>query len=416
MPRTPGRSATPAQRTVNWDLIRVIAVLGVIVGHITYRGVRNHPELAGYPFEFGAQFGAATLLAVSGYFVCVTIRKGDRATWYRSRLARILPAYLVAAAVTYVLTRYAVLSFNGWQAEPGLFGALFGDPVRPQTVEAAGPADWYLPGTSDLLANLTLTFGWSSELRMLDGSYWTLPVQVMAFTAAAVLWPTRWRGGKHITALMWGLLVLPFVARLVFLLREVYLGAVTTGYSATGLWRAYLFAIGVAIWLWSRDRISTAQLSGLATCAVGAHALDSEHNLTSALGYAVMLCLICAAAKGPDWDTPLLTALRRPIAWLAGISFGVYLVHQHLGYLLARVLVDAGVPAVPRMVLITVAAVVAGWLLTELVERPAHRFLTGGRRQRATARSWQKTPEQELDDLVKELPGKPRPVSVGGAS
>ncbi|MGH3450757.1 MAG: acyltransferase family protein [Haloechinothrix sp.] len=386
---------------MSWDLIRVIAVLGIITGHITYRGVMNHPELAGYPFMFAAQFGAATLLAVSGYFVCVTIRKGHRTNWYRSRLARVLPAYLAAVLVTYVITRFAVLAFHDWHTPPGLFGILFGAPTEPGPTDPSAPKPWYLPDADDLLANLTLLFGWSPDLRMVDGSYWTMPAQMLAFTVAAILWPTRWGTGRGIKKVLWAAMLLPFAARLLALLPEHFGDALTTGYAGTGLWRAYLFGAGVAIYLWSRDRLSDAQMVSLAWLAVLAHALDSEKKLVSAVGYAVMLGLLAAAAKGPDWDNVAVRILRRPITWVAGISYGVYLMHQQLGYILARVLVDHGVPGWVRMVLVVAAAVLAGWLLTVLVERPAHRFLTRDRSR---------------DELEKVTPSTATTVSVGGAS
>src|SRR5690606_39961683 len=56
------------------------------------------------------------------------------------------------------------------------------------------------------------------------------------------------------------------------------------------------------------------------------------------LGFAIMLGAMCAAARGPDWDVPVLRVFRRPISWLAGISYCLYLVHQQLGYILARAL------------------------------------------------------------------------------
>lgn len=379
--RVSERSQTPTARKMSWDLIRVVAVLAVIVGHITYRGVLSHPELGGYPFTFSAQFGAATLLAVSGYFVCATLRKGDPARWLRSRVARVLPAYLVAVLVTYVIARAATLAFNGWRAGPGLFAALFGAPVPGDPTVAAG---WPVPDGADLLGNLTLSFAWNFDVEMLDGSYWTLPLQLAAFTAAALLWPTKWRSRARLTALLWALLIVPFAAGALALLPEQLSSTLAAGYQASGLWRAYMFAIGVAIWLWSRDRLSHPVMVAMAALAVIAHATSTDQPISSALGYAGMLALICAAARGPDWDLAALALLRLPIEWLAGISFGVHLVHQQLGYILARVLVDVGVGPVWRMAAVLVAAIAAGWALTVLVERPAHLLLTA--RARSTSR------------------------------
>lgn len=394
---------------MNWDFIRVIAVVAIVIGHITYRGVMNHPELAGYAFMFSPQFGAAALLTVSGFFVCVTIRKGDRVAWLRGRLARVLPAYLVAVLVTYVVTRYAVLAFNGWHTDPGPLGTLFGTPTADASASATS-TPWSLPDGADLLANLTLLFGWSPDLAMVDGSYWTMPTQLLAFGTAALIWPTRWGTDRRVVRVLWVAMLLPFAEVVLAVLPDQFADALQTGYAGSGLWRAYLFGAGVAIYLWSRDKISNAKLVTFLTLAVVAHALDSENKLLSALAYAVMLGLVCAAAKGPEWDNVVLNVLRRPIAWLAGISFGLYLVHQQLGYVLTRMLVELGMPGWGRMVLVLAAAIAAGWLLTVTVERPAHRLLT--RPRKPVEQAWRQGSDTELRELVE---GTSR-VPVGGRS
>ncbi|MGH3466708.1 MAG: acyltransferase family protein, partial [Thermocrispum sp.] len=92
-----------------------------------------------------------------------------------------------------------------------------------------------------------------------------------------------------------------------------------------------------------------------------------------------LLALVALAARGTQgvhWDHAVPPVVRRPIKWLAGISYGVYLMHQQLGFVLARVLAEHGVPGWARLLAVLAAAVAAGWLLTVLVERPAHRLLT----------------------------------------
>jgi peptidoglycan/LPS O-acetylase OafA/YrhL len=129
-------------------------------------------------------------------------------------------------------------------------------------------------------------------------------------------------------------------------------------------------------------------------------------RVPSIVGFAVMLVALCAAAKGPDWDLPWLRRLTPVISWLAGISYGVYLVHQELGYILARVLLDAGATGWERLPIVLAAAVLAGWLLTVLVERPAHRRLAGLREGKA--------PSPALKEPVEPPPTGTSPVSVGG--
>ena len=131
---------------------------------------------------------------------------------------------------------------------------------------------------------------------------------------------------------------------------------------------------------------------------------DRRHgNLAIALSsLAVMMLLVCVAARGPDWRFPGLPRIAPAVTWLAGISYGLYLVHQELGYILARALLDLGVPGRLRLPAVLAAAVLAGWAITAGVERPVHRWLTARRDRR------RKPQEPQVTDA--------EPVSVGGGS
>lgn len=367
--------AVPVTRNVNWDLIRVVAVLAVVIGHITDLGPVLHPELDGYPFAFTPQFGAAALMVVSAYFACVTVRRGRPLRWLRGRLARLLPAYLVVVVVIYLVGRTLMPSFNG----PGIWR-------------------WPEFTAGDLAANLTLTQGWRADPVYLDNAHWTLPVQVAAFCAAAVMWH-RWGGGKA-RWLAAGLVLAPLLVLPLMLLPPGVTEVLAVGYTGTGIGRAYLFGVGIALWLWGRGRLSGPVMVLLGGLAVVQYGYSTDNELASGAFFAVMLALIALAARGPDWA--MVQRLRRPIAWLAGISYGVYLVHQQLGFVLARVLVDLGVSGWGRLVVVLAAAVVAGWLLTVAVERPVHRLLTRGR------------PSRSLSVAAPSMEG-PRVVAVSAA-
>jgi peptidoglycan/LPS O-acetylase OafA/YrhL len=417
--------AQRATRRISWDVIRVVALLSVVLGHVTHQSRLLHPELAGYPFSLTAQYGAATLLVVSAYFVCVSLRKGSPARWLWKKIARLLPAYLVVVLVTYVVARFAGAIFSGQHYAGGLPGFLFGPPTGGPTTAAP----WYLPTGVDLFANLTMIQSWSTDFNYLDGSYWTLPVQFMAFTAAALLWPRRWRTDAGVIALIWALLIVPLVLRFVVFQPTDTPEWATTLIFGLGLHRVHAFAIGVAIWLWGQRRLSTWQLGLLVVATVAAQDLHTYplHHATaidperapSTTGFAVMLLAICVAAGGPDWNLPGLRRLAPAIRWLAGISYGVYLLHQELGYILARALLAAGASGWERLLLVLVAAVLGGWLLTEFVERPVHRRLTVWRaRNRELAR-----PRPALsaemnaapEDLVDHPSSCSSQISVGGA-
>jgi peptidoglycan/LPS O-acetylase OafA/YrhL len=412
-------SAPSASRRLSWDAVRVVAVVSVMLGHITHQGPLAHPELDDYPFRITAQFGAAALMVVSGYFVCHTVRRGRTARWLGHKVARLLPPYLVAVVITYLVMRMAGAAFNQQGFGGGWFGMLFG----PTSDGRAWASSWYVPVGQDLLINLFLLQGWHQSFIWLDGSYWTLPVQLLVFAAAAALWSaTPWfRSGRGLKALAWGLTLVPLALR--FWVIGVHNPApwafgVVFG---LGLHRMHAFAAGIGVWLWARGRLAGAHLALLLVAVVVAQDLHlyPDHvalptdpdRLPSDAGFAVMLVAICAAAKGPDWT--FLRPLAPVLSWVAGISYGVYLLHQELGYILARALLDAGFAGWLRLPLVFGAAILGGWWLTTMVERPAHRWLTRPRRRVPVPR-----PEggEAVPTQRRSSGSGTAPVSVGGPS
>src|SRR5690606_35301609 len=146
----------------SWDVIRVLAITFVVAGHVT-AGAEAMPDIEPYPGTLRLPFGTFTLLVLSGYFMGPTLRKLSAGRWFQARLARILPAYVVAMLATFLVLRIVVPIFNDGEEGP-----------------------WYLPGVGDLVRNLLLVHEWTGNMhRRIDASYWTLPVQVAAFAGAA---------------------------------------------------------------------------------------------------------------------------------------------------------------------------------------------------------------------------------------
>lgn len=331
----------PTNRRINWDVLRILAVLCVLLQHATHAGPSVHAELSRPSFVFSLEFGASALVVLSAYFACASLAKGQPRRFLRNRLARLIPAYVVAATCTYLVLRHVA------------------------------PEGWSHLEPRDLLFNALMLQNWVPDVRLVDFSYWTLPVQVTGFVAGALL-VSRVRG-RAVGALPWALVVGPLVLRA----WTEEPGLVRTFYDGLGVHRAQLFAIGVGIWLWSRGRVGDRHLFALLTAALLAQAVHSA-DFASTVGLGVLLIGVCAAAGGRDWDVAPLRLLARPVRWLAGISYGVYLVHQEIGYVVMAMVAPHWGPW-GELAAFTGTAVVLGWLLTKFVERPAHRALTASR-------------------------------------
>lgn len=334
--------ATPRQ--VSWDALRVVAIGAVLAYHATFLAPFTLPglDLPQWPLRMHFPFGASVLIVVSGYFAAMTVGRQPPLHWWIRRLARLLPAFFVAVLVIFAVVR------------------LFAPPDLPR------------PSGADLVGNLTLLHLLLPGIEFVDLAHWTIPVQVSAFTAIAIL--AGRVQGHAATALLWTVLLVPVLVRITLMTEEAptWLSTVMDG---SGLNRAHLIIAGVAVYRWSKSAMSFPQLFAMLCVVLYSHSEHPPGN-DSVPPFAAALVLICLAAYRPVWQLPLLLALARPLQWLAGISYGVYLMHYAIGTVLARRLADIGLGWwiwVPAFVL---CAVLLGWLLTICVERPAFRLLT----------------------------------------
>jgi len=324
-------------RRVSWDVLRVVAIGCVLLHHATLTSVSSHPGLGPLPFTFPMSMGASTLMVISAFFACASLSSGKPGLFLWRRLARLLPAYLVAVLLTYAVQR--------WIA----------------------PEGWSQLDSRDVVYNLLLINQWVPDVNIVDFAYWTVPVQVAAFIAGAVL-VKRLRGTK-LRFFLWALIVAPLLLR-PLLDHSHTLFVVYNGFA---LHRAQLFAAGIAIWLWHKHRMSTPHLIALLTATLAAQAIHtSEYGST--LGFAVLLLLVCAAATGPDWV--FFKPVEKPVTWLAGISYGMYLVHQQIGTVVMDRMHAVGLRSWWLLAGFLTSALVLGWAMTKFVERPAYRLLT----------------------------------------
>ncbi len=150
-----------------------------------------------------------------------------------------------------------------------------------------------------------------------------------------------------------------------------------------GIHRLHLFIAGVAIWLWVNGRLTrTHFLALIMTCLLG-HVLHTlslgpggwSEDWTATFGVFCGIAVICLAARVPDWDRWIPSLLRTTAQRVAGISYGVYLIHQTIGYVFMRRLQDLGAGPVEQSAAMLAAGLLLGWLLTRVIERPAHRAL-----------------------------------------
>lgn len=348
----PEPAPQPARGTryLSWDAIRVLGIAAVLAFHATFLTPHTLPgyDMPPGPLQMDFPFGASLLIVISGYFAAMTVGRKPPLRWWLRRLARLLPAFFVAVLVIFA----ASLLLH--------------------------PEGFYRPSYTDLVGNLALLHNLLDGVEYIDRAHWTVPIQVCGFTAVALLaWKGRVRG-RAATAVMWGVLLVPLALRYLFMgpgrIPPEWVSMLMDG---TGLSRAHLLIAGVAIFRWSKQRMTFTQLLLMLVVVLVAHTKHPPPG-DSVVAFAVSLVLISVAAYQPVWDAPLLTNLARPIRWLGGISYGVYLMHYVMGSLVARHLADLGVPWFGWIPAYVAVAVLLGWALTRWVEQPAFTLLNRG--------------------------------------
>jgi len=325
------------------DALRGIAILAVLAHHyLTRYAPPHHPyNLYGYATDYprwldlGAR-GVQFFFIISGFVIFMTLGRCRHLVefWLR-RLARLYPAYIVASAITLLVTA----SF--------------------------GPPD-FRRGLFDYLVGLTFLTPFVSSARLVEPAYWSLIVEIQFYFWISVIYATAgrrfigaWAAFVGLGALLsvlghipgWHLL--GSIARQVLLVDHV----------------PYFTAGMIAFQAWSGRREGTRLWGAVALLA---YAATAEHlSVPAALVDAGMLVLFLAFVRGQlEW------LAIRPLLFVGGISYSLYLVHQYVGVSLIVLLAGPGrLPDLVAFAIATTLCLLLAYLLTWAVEGPGKRWI-----------------------------------------
>lgn len=241
------------------------------------------------------------------------------------------------------------------------------------TITAAAKNLWGLPGDQvgllRYLANLTMVPEWLGY-KPVDGVYWTLALELVFY--GAVFLVLAFRQMHRIRGILAGWIVLQLLARIAEGLWSVDPPPLLGGYFD-------LFAAGCALALIRRtgwDRLLAALLvvsSALATHGAFSRAathVEAGRELSPLIAAVIVLASL----------TPFLLFMKRgpslPAARDAGrVTYPLYLLHAHIGYIILR---EMRLPPQIEVVLVSVLAVAAAWLVYRFFEEPTERLRRQG--------------------------------------
>lgn len=334
------------------DVLRFGGALAVLLYHYAYRGAQA-PVLSDVSFENGAwlrhlYLAVHMFFAISGFVILASVRGRDAVAFGVARFVRLWPAYAVCSAITLATvaltgdTRFPA-SWEQWGANLLFVAPAFGQPF-------ADGAYW------SIVVELVF-YAWVAAMILLR----VLPRHVLLFCAAwlsvaavnevwALSEPLRHLlVTRHAPWFVYGMVVYYFVTR---------------GHSV-GAWAVALAAVALSMHNAAGEQIEIATRYG-----------EEPDRAGIVLANGAVLVLFAFAVH---WRH-----LLRPRPWLlalGALTYPLYLLHQHLGYIamdrLAPVL-DALAPGAGRyaaLALVMAGAVALAWAVERCLERPMRRLL-----------------------------------------
>ncbi len=347
MPQAEGAVHVHARGRVEvLDLLRLLAVLAVVLFHYGFRGAAadgltlvSLPDLQ--PVAKYGYLGVQFFFVISGFVIAYSAEGRTASGFAIARIARIYPGFLVCMTATFLVT----LAIGAPRFE-------------------TSAAQWF--------ANLFVV---SPALRQpfMDGAYWSIVYELIFYGWVFLLMSLGWFR-RHIDwiVIVWlGVSIADTALVHSGLLHRLFV----TDQSA-------FFAAGLVLYEIYRGRRDRKVMLLLALTAVAAVDQALIGAAWTRNHYAIELdnwvvASICLGAIGAVWLATRVRRLPLPaplILAIGGLTYPMYLLHQHIGFMLFNRFEGYASPAV--LIVATVATMIAlSWAIWRFVERPAQRRL-----------------------------------------
>lgn len=332
--------APKASRLLHWlDYLRFIAAAAVMLFHYLANGPRHGKTGSlpiGGPIQAMAEYGylgVDVFFLVSGFVILFSAGRSRPDQFAVSRAVRLWATFALCMTLT-------AIAKNLWGA--------------PQDHVSLGR----------YLVNLTMIPAWLG-VQPVDGVYWTLALELLFYAAVFVVLAL---GQMHrIRGILTGWIALLIAARF---------GSEVWGLPSIPLLGGYfdLFAAGCVLALMRRD--GPDRLLWILLALSFALALQGVFARAAMLAVDRTTSPMAAASIVAVSLVPFLVFMRRgpnlPLARDVGrITYPLYLLHAHIGYIALRTL---NLPAWIEVPLVAAAAIASAWLVYRLFEEPTESF------------------------------------------
>lgn len=342
-----GRTSVSAQagdRIPALDLLRLVAVLGVIAFHYGFRGppeLRGGaalPELAWFA-RYG-YLGVPVFFVISGFVIAFTANGRTAAGFAIARIARIYPGFIFCMT----LTSFSILAFGVSHFETSF-------------------VQW--------AANLFIAAPALNQ-PYTDSAYWSLVVEV-TFYAWVISLMTAGLFPRRIDAIVLVWLSISMLNELTIdsrLIERIILSE-DSGF----------FAAGLLIYELYRGRRNTA-LQWLLALSIATAVFQAVHNLgrlrddTGAIFDGWIVAIVCIVSILVVIRATRIRQLPLPagvIIGAGGLTYPLYLLHQKIGYVALYWIGPVAHPAV-LVSAIVIAIMLLSWAMWRYVEKPCQRL------------------------------------------
>ena len=333
---------SPALRVVELDALRGIAALAVVAFHYTtqYGAEVGHLTPLSWGFPAG-NYGVHLFFLISGFVIFMTLERTRTAMdFVVSRFSRLFPGYWAAMAIT-ALVVYGI----------GM--------------------SWQRISAHDLLFNLTM-FQQVLGGEHLDGSYWTLQVELF-FYAQMLFWFVLGQLRRiHWVIAGWLALSVFYGESIQHHMHFSYLAQ-----ELLILRHIPFFAMGILFYrLYSNPAEARLNIGMIGLCLLAIWIELAPVFL--------LVALVCCAIFALFVSDRLRWMRGKFFAWLGAISYSLYLLHQAVGFALIHWLETHGVHSALAVWLAFLPVLALASLLAYGWERSAMRWIRAQWKRRPT--------------------------------
>jgi peptidoglycan/LPS O-acetylase OafA/YrhL len=326
------------------DLLRMVAVLAVMLFHYGFRGAAAdaYTEVSLPELEAVAKYGylgVQLFFVISGFVIAYSADGRTPAGFAIARIARIYPAFLFCMTVTFLAT------------------LALGAP-RFQTTFA----QW--AGNAFILAP-------ALRQPFMDGAYWSIVYEITFYTWIYLLMLTGlFRRRIDVVILLWLALSLLNELALDWVVLRKTLLTDQSGFFAAGLLLYEMYA--------GRRGALVHGLFAAAVACAAIEAVISLQWLRDRFGIPFDDGVVAGASVAAIGAVALLVRVRRLplpaglVVAIGGLTYPLYLLHQHVGYIALNRLKGLASAAV-LVPAVTVGMVAVSWWVWRFADRPGQR-------------------------------------------